>query len=574
MRVDSLVRAAGNTHPGLLRASNEDRFHYDATRGLFIVIDGVGGHSAGEEAADAALATIRARLERAGGRVEDRIREAITRANNEVHRLASLRPEWKGMACVLTLALLDNGDAVVGHVGDTRLYKLRGGHIEKLTHDHSPVGEREDAGELSERDAMRHPRRNEVYRDVGSEPHDPSDEDFIDVFRVPFEPDAALLLCSDGLTDSVETAAINRIVQEYAGHAYEIVRALIDAANAAGGKDNVTIVYVEGSRFADGEDTRDVRRRAPPPAAGTPASHASQNLPARLRLSREEPSDEPRRGLAEAPGVQRREGWGRLRLAALVGALVVTLALAAYLSRDRWLPVIPFPLPPAVEREVVVAPGGSITAAMESAAPGTRIVLEPGEYRERLILTNGARIRSRVSRGASIRMPAGAAESDAAVLAVDIVDAELTGLRIVGDVAAPLGTGVRQRNAELTLVDVEVTGARHAALEFETGATGTVLASALRDNPGLAVIVRAGAAPRIGYSEFARNSTSGRAAGPLVVEAGGRIDLRRNVFYGTTFESLILPPGGSGAIASENWFIAAAPDRVPPQASPRGRRSR
>src|SRR5437764_15398022 len=98
------------------------------------------------------------------------------------------------MACVLTVAVLDDGDVVVGHVGDTRLYKFRNGSLQKITRDHSPVGEREDARELSELEAMRHPRRNEVFRDVGSEPHHADDPDFIDVERMPFEPDAALLL--------------------------------------------------------------------------------------------------------------------------------------------------------------------------------------------------------------------------------------------------------------------------------------------------------------------------------------------------------------------------------------------
>ena len=116
------------------------------------------------------------------------------------------------MACVLTVAVIENGRAVIGHVGDTRLYKLRPDGIEKITQDHSPVGEREDAGELSEADAMRHPRRNEVYRDVGSEPHNAHDPDFIDIYEIPVEPDAALLICSDGLTDMVSLAAIGQIV--------------------------------------------------------------------------------------------------------------------------------------------------------------------------------------------------------------------------------------------------------------------------------------------------------------------------------------------------------------------------
>ena len=140
MLVGSTLRAAGDTHPGLRRGSNEDRFHYDPALGIFIVVDGVGGHAAGETAAETALRKIRERLEAETGPVEERIREAITSANNEVYRLASLRPEWKGMACVLTLAVVDGGDVVLGHVGDTRGYKVRRGRIDKLTKDHSPVG--------------------------------------------------------------------------------------------------------------------------------------------------------------------------------------------------------------------------------------------------------------------------------------------------------------------------------------------------------------------------------------------------------------------------------------------------
>src|SRR5687768_15885541 len=165
--VDTLI-AAGATDSGLQRDVNEDRFHFDVTRGLFIVVDGVGGQAAGGKAADVAVSMLRARLERETGPTAERVREAIALANNEIHRLASTRPEWHGMACVLTVAVVENGKATIGHVGDTRLYKLHGDRIEKITKDHSPVGEREDALEITEFEAMRHPRRNEVYRDVGS----------------------------------------------------------------------------------------------------------------------------------------------------------------------------------------------------------------------------------------------------------------------------------------------------------------------------------------------------------------------------------------------------------------------
>ena len=142
--------------------------------------------------------------------------------------------------------------------------------IEKITRDHSPIGEREDANELSEAEAMRHPRRNEVYRDVGSERHEPCDPEFVDIEHVSFEPDAALLMCSDGLTDLVASGDIKRIVTQLAGDPDAVVRALVAAANAAGGKDNITAVYVEGEQFRAPLGFRSRRRPARDGVSGKP----------------------------------------------------------------------------------------------------------------------------------------------------------------------------------------------------------------------------------------------------------------------------------------------------------------
>jgi serine/threonine protein phosphatase PrpC len=543
MQVRTSLRASGNTHPGLLRDSNEDRFHYDATRGIFIVIDGVGGQAAGEKAAETALGKIRERLEEETGPVESRIREAITNANNEVLRLATLRPDWKGMACVLTVAVLDGADAVVGHVGDTRLYRIQRGRLEKLTRDHSPIGEREDAGEMSEADAMRHPRRNEVYRDVGSESHRPDDPGFIDVFRVPFDNDAALLLCSDGLTDVVDSATIRNTVLEFAGHPYEIVRALIDAANDAGGKDNITIVYVEGTRFADGEDTGAVRGR-------------------------------PRPAVAAAAPASRGRGR-RWRVGAIVVLLAGVIGWAGYARRDLLIrPVTPL-VTPSAEAVIAVQSGQSIAAAIARASPGTEVVVEPGEYRERLQLKSGVRVRSRVPRGASIRLPGTASESDAAIVATDITDAEVSGFKIVGDAATPLGTGVFAGNSTLTLTDVEITGAQVAAVVFGAGASGALIGSDLHDNPGVAVEIRSGAQPRIAHNSFARIATSERAPGWMLVEAGARAAIAGNTFVGAQREAVIGPTGAEAvAIGQDNWFVSPAPVKPSGRAGRQGRQGR
>jgi protein phosphatase len=130
MRTIAALRAAGHTDPGLKRDVNEDRFHVDLARGLFLVIDGVGGQAAGGKAADIALSMLRTRLERETGPTVERVREAITIANNEIYRLAATRPEWHGMACVLTVAVVEDGRAIVGHVGDSRLYKVTDRGIE------------------------------------------------------------------------------------------------------------------------------------------------------------------------------------------------------------------------------------------------------------------------------------------------------------------------------------------------------------------------------------------------------------------------------------------------------------
>src|SRR5262245_30801455 len=109
MRTVNALIAAGQTDPGRQRNVNEDRFHCDAARGLFIVIDGVGGQAAGGKAADVALSMLRTRLERETGSTAERVRDAITIANNEIYRLAHTRPQWNGMACVLTVAVVDHG---------------------------------------------------------------------------------------------------------------------------------------------------------------------------------------------------------------------------------------------------------------------------------------------------------------------------------------------------------------------------------------------------------------------------------------------------------------------------------
>jgi serine/threonine protein phosphatase PrpC len=534
MPTATALRAAGRTDPGRQRAVNEDRLHVDAAHGLFVVVDGVGGQAAGGKAADVALAMMRARLERETGPVPVRIREAFAIANNEIHRLAATRPEWHGMACVATVAVVEGGKAYVGHVGDTRLYKLTASGIEKITRDHSPIGEREDAGELSEHDAMRHSRRNEVYRDLGSDPHQTGDAEFVDVDEIPVEPGCALLLCSDGLTDLIDSAAIHAIARRFAGQPDRVASALIEAANEAGGKDNVTVVFVEGEAFAGG--------RATTPAATLSPGHTSNS-----------------------------ERYVRV-------ALLVLLTLLLLLSMDQ------FParsLVPQLARtpfrvsggQLVVRPGESISDALKLANFGDEVVVEPGEYRDVILLRSHVRLVSRVPGGAVLRLPASAGEADAAVVASGITGAALVGFRIVGDATSALGTGLMTHDSEVSIVDMEISGARTVAIDVAGASRVEVVASRVHDNLGAALAVGSGSSARITHNLFKRNGASPHTPASFVLDGGADLEFAGNMFYDVTpaafrgLDELV-----RAAIARNNWFADPHPLRTAPR-RPRGSRS-
>jgi hypothetical protein len=482
------------------------------------------------------------------------VRDAIAIANNEIHRAAVLRPEWKGMACVLTVVVVDDARAVVGHVGDTRLYKIATDRIDKITRDHSPVGEREDSSELSELEAMHHPRRNEVYRDVGSDPHQPDDPDFIDACEIAFEPEAALLLCSDGLTDLVNSSSLHEIVRRFAGQPEQVVKELIDAANAAGGKDNISVVYVEGERFAptDGWAARpvgEISRRGEHPAGVEDGRRKS-------------PSD---RGTNTSRAT---------RLAAIVlAAGIVAAALG------------PWPLGAMFQRSsnaaagvpaatIAVGPTESIARALERAGAGSVVVVEPGEYRETLNLKSDVRIVSRVPRAATIRLSGTASEGDAAVVATSVAGAELAGFRVVGDAATPLGTGVLIRGSQASLVDIEVTGAANAAVVVDGTSLAAMLASDIHDNPGAALIIRSTSA-RLAHNIFVRNGTSERVRRAFIVDEAANPLFTGNVFQDVNRDALgDLSESERVALGRDNWFADAGDGRSAWPTTPRVRRGR
>ena len=490
--VNTMLKCAGLSDPGRVRRNNEDALYLDADRGFFLVVDGIGGQNAGEKAAEIAVDRIRARLERQTGTVEQRVREAITMANNEILRAARGNPDWQGMACVLTLLVVDNGSAVLGHVGDSRAYEIRRGSIRKLTHDHSPVGAREDSGEISELEAMLHPRRNEVFRDVGSELHAPDDADFIDIERIPFEPDSALLLSTDGLSDQVTSDYIRVLVERNAGDPAAAARQLINAANTAAGKDNVTVILVEGPQFK-----------------------ASDVLA-------------PRRGF--------RVG-GAAALAAAV--LLVTLFAAGVLH--TWQPV-KVPVTPAPRVYYVDpaaggpgAPGLSVAQALDEARSGDIIQFSAGrEYHQPVRLKSGITFRGsqtgEMANGARAILRIAPGVAGQAVLADNVRDVRLEGLRILAVPQAPLPQGILLVDSSVEIDDVEVEGAT-IGIEVRGSSRLLMRASDMRDSLAEGLLASGPASLWLSHDSFLHNRGANLAA-----RDGAQLSLTGNVFDKSTLE--------------------------------------
>jgi serine/threonine protein phosphatase PrpC len=493
------VTAAAASDRGRVRDGNEDRVYIDPRHGIFVVVDGVGGHAAGEVAATIAVDVIAQRLSRPLWSAEQRVREAIALANNEILAQASASPARAGMTCVLTVALLTERGVTVGHVGDTRLYLIDAKGMRKLTHDHSPIGEREDAGELTETEAMRHPRRNEVFRDVGSTFHAPGDPDFIEIVEAPFDERCALLLCSDGLTDLVSAAEIERLVRQHAGDPQRVTEALVLAANEAGGKDNVSVVYVEGHEFA-------------------------RALPVSMTDARES-------SLVGAGVEAVSQGLLMTRGAWLVGGLLTGLVIGLALA---WMLTLDDPASGGAPRTLLVdpAPGSEYTtieAAMAAAAPRDTVEIAPGEYAEAIDLRDGVNLEAREAGTVTLVAPP-ATPDWVALRASGRLGQRISGIRILGEPSRPVGVGLRLAGHDVRVNDITVEGTIEVGLEIANDGDISVRTSRLTGITGIPVRVASGAHPRFERNTFLRQMP-GRVPA-LEVAADASPELEDNVFVG------------------------------------------
>jgi protein phosphatase len=236
----------------MVRSHNEDTVFVDGDAGLAVLADGMGGYNAGEVASGIAVDVVSSGLlpELASGRELSKVdvqsglthaalllQQQIAAANKGIYEAAQTRPECAGMGTTLVAAVFHGNRVSIGHIGDSRCYRLRGEKFEQLTHDHSLLQEQIDSGQLTAEQARYSLNKNLVTRALGIEAIVPAD---IAEYRI--EANDIYLLCSDGLTDMVDTEVIRNVVDDKRSVLPEAAAELIELANQNGGRDNISVV--------------------------------------------------------------------------------------------------------------------------------------------------------------------------------------------------------------------------------------------------------------------------------------------------------------------------------------------
>lgn len=233
------------TDTGRARNNNEDSVAVDPASALVVLADGMGGYNAGEVASQMATSFISSELgrwltEAASNATDADVRRAmdicVDNANRAIFNAASTNPQYAGMGTTLVVGVFREGRLLLGHVGDSRGYRLRAGKFMRITHDHSLLQEQIDAGLITEEQAAFSSNKNLVTRAVGVE-----DSVMLESHLHELLPGDLVLLCSDGLSDMLDDEHIGRVLQS--GDDLEtLAHALITAANEAGGKDNIAVI--------------------------------------------------------------------------------------------------------------------------------------------------------------------------------------------------------------------------------------------------------------------------------------------------------------------------------------------
>jgi PPM family protein phosphatase len=324
------------THTGRQRRANEDSMYARAP--LFAVADGMGGAQAGEIASKIAVETLGGGVREDGGPVEERLAELVHAANERIHELSVSDERRAGMGTTMTAALVGEDEVTLAHVGDSRAYLFRDRQLTRLTRDHSLVEELVQQGKLTPEEASTHPQRSVITRAVG-----PESRVQVDTQTASAREGDLFLICSDGLTTMIEEQHIAEILGaaptlQDAGHQ------LIDAANEAGGRDNITVVLFRvedvqrGAGAAPAEEQATGVHEAVSPDA-TQAEPQVRNV-ATMDRPRREPSPEPTRRLEpivpsdDKPEARRRRPWLRRLWITLgiLGFVVFPIALGGLVA--------------------------------------------------------------------------------------------------------------------------------------------------------------------------------------------------------------------------------------------------
>ena len=234
------LQVCAKTDIGLSRNNNEDRYFVDEQRGLFIVADGMGGHAAGEVASQIAVETVCQVLHSVDKtNPQQQLKQAVTEANLAVRQAAKANPSLNGMGTTLSIILLHQQQGYLAHVGDSRIYRLRNQKLQQLSDDHSLVGEQLRQGTITPEQAKNSSLGNILLQAIGLSPQ-------LDIYqnKISLAPADQFLLCSDGLTDMVADTEIEKHLSQ-PGTINLHCEALINAALAAGGKDNITAILLQ-----------------------------------------------------------------------------------------------------------------------------------------------------------------------------------------------------------------------------------------------------------------------------------------------------------------------------------------
>ena len=245
---------ASLSHPGMVRSHNEDATFVDGGAGLAVLADGMGGYNAGEVASGIAVEAITThmlpdllsrrdltKVDSASGRTHAALllQQQIEVANKAIYDAAQARPECAGMGTTIVACVFCGNRASIGHVGDSRCYRLRGETLEQLTRDHSLLQEQIDSGMLTPERAKYSLNKNLVTRALGIDESAP-----VDIVEYRIETGDIYLLCSDGLTDMVDAEAIASTLVRNGADLAASATELVDLANRGGGRDNISVVLV------------------------------------------------------------------------------------------------------------------------------------------------------------------------------------------------------------------------------------------------------------------------------------------------------------------------------------------